>query len=262
MSLMHKVPHTGAFFVFFSSLFIASYSSAFSACSADAFVHERQVSQVFDGDTLGLADDRPVRLIGINTPEIGRDGKRDEPGAAAALEGLRKIIIASNNRILLIPGEQGRDRYGRMLAHVYDQQGNNISELLLRQGLGFALSIPPNLRHLDCYKRAEMDARNADLGLWTRTSYPLEAQELAGQEQGFHLLRGHIQRIGKSRRALWLNLEQGPALRIDWQDWDHFKGMQPADLLDKHLEVRGWLYRRKGQQRMQVRHPSYIQWLD
>ena len=38
----------------------------------------------FDGDTLALEDGRSVRLLGINTPETGRDGEPSEPFAEDA----------------------------------------------------------------------------------------------------------------------------------------------------------------------------------
>ncbi len=220
------------------------------------------VSHVYDGDTLKLADGRNVRLIGIDTPEMGRDGKRDEPGAAAARQGMNKIVLASNNLVFMLPGVDNTDRYGRKLAHLYDQQGKNITELQLRAGLGFAITFPPNLQNKDCYQAAESQARRARRGLWRTASVPVDAGKLLGNEEGFHLLYGRIERIGKSRRSLWLNLAQGPALRIDWSDWKNFHGLDPAGLPGKRLEVRGWLYRRKGQQRMQVRHPAAIRWLE
>jgi endonuclease YncB( thermonuclease family) len=220
------------------------------------------VEHLYDGDTLKLADGRNIRLIGINAPEKGRDGKPDEPGAGVSLQGLSKLIHASDNQVYLLPGIETTDRYGRSLAHLYDRRGRNITAMLLRDGLGFAISIPPNLRHADCYKLAEQEARSASRGLWSDPSIPLAAEKLSDRANGFHLIRGRIERIGKSRRALWLNLVKGPAIRIDWSDWTAFADLYPDELIGKRLEVRGWIYRRKGQRRMQVRHPSAIFWID
>jgi hypothetical protein len=109
---------------------------------------------------------------------------------------------------------------------------------------------------------AESRARKAGLGVWSSRSAAVDASHLTGKEEGFRLIQGVIDRIGRSRRSLWLNLRHGPALRIDWKDWAYFSDLVPEDRRDHRLEVRGWLYRRKGQQRMQVRHPSAIRWLD
>src|SRR5687767_12005955 len=37
-----------------------------------------RVTQVLDGDSFRLSDGREVRLIGINTPEFGKNGKPNE----------------------------------------------------------------------------------------------------------------------------------------------------------------------------------------
>jgi endonuclease YncB( thermonuclease family) len=237
-------------------------SNAIASCELYKGGQAQEVVHVYDGDTVKLADGRKVRLIGLNTPEIGRDGKQDEPGAKQAQRHLASKLRASGHQVYMLTGAQQTDRYGRQLAHLYDRDGNNLSESLLKDGLGYVITIPPNLRNISCYQAAESQARNARRGLWRSASVPLEADKLSGKEEGFHLIRGRIGRIGKSRKSLWLNLVEGPALRIDWHDWRAFETLEPDDLSGKRLEVRGWLYRRKGQQRMQVRHPSAIKWLD
>jgi endonuclease YncB( thermonuclease family) len=244
------------------SLIWATTASASESCEPYTGGQELEVAHVYDGDTLKLSDGRNIRLIGINTPEIGRDGNKDERGARQALQRLVSELRASDQRVHLLVGEQQKDRYGRQLAHLYGRGGRNITELLLSEGLGYLIAIPPNLRNLACYQAAESAARKRRRGLWQSESLPLEAAKLSGKEEGFHLIRGRIGRIGKSRRALWLNLVQGPALRIDWRDWRAFTVLEPDALSGKRLEVRGWLYRRKGRQRMQVRHPSAIRWLE
>ena len=257
---MQKAPQCGAFLLL--ALIWVPVNNASASCERYKGGGEQKVVHVYDGDTVKLADGRKVRLIGINTPELGHDGQQDEPGAKQALQGLASRIRASNHLVYLLAGAQQIDRYGRQLAHLYDLDGHNISESLLDDGLGYAITIPPNLRNSNCYQAAESLARDARRGLWRSASIPLDAKKLSGKEEGFYLIRGRIGRIGESRRSLWLNLSKGPALRIDWHDWQAFEDLEPDDLSGKQLEVRGWLYRRKGQQRMQVRHPSSIRWLD
>lgn len=58
-----------------------------------------QVRQVVDGDTLRLVDGRSVRLIGINTPEVGRKGRSSEPYAEAARRRLQALVNASDGRV-------------------------------------------------------------------------------------------------------------------------------------------------------------------
>ena len=235
---------------------------AAAACKIDRSGEPVTVSWIYDGDTLKLTDGRKVRLIGINTPEKGRNGQPDEPGAAAASAQLQSLVDGSERRLLLRIGEQPRDRYHRLLADIYDSQGHNLTEQLLRKGAGFVIAIPPNLANLTCYKQAEAWARAHGLGIWRHTRLPVAAEDLQGDETGFKLLKGRIARVGRSRKSLWLNLQNGPAIRIDWSDWDYFEGWEPQSLAGRRLEVRGWLYLSRGRQRMRIRHPAAVHWLD
>ena len=215
---------------------------------------------VYDGDSLRLEDGRKLRLIGIDTPEFGRDGAEDRPGAAAARGRLQGLLEAQGGQVLLRPGREARDRYGRRLVHLYLPDGRNLVRQLLAEGLGFAVAVPPNLHHLDCYFDAEGQARFAGLGLW-RGDPAVQAVDLPASAEGFHLLRGLIGRIGNSRRALWLNLDGGVALRVDRYDLRYFPELETDARVGRALEVRGWIYRRNGQRRMQLRHPAALRWL-
>ena len=218
------------------------------------------VAWVYDGDTLRLEDGRRIRLIGIDTPELGRDGKPAEPYAQQALQRLRRLVEEGGERVRLRLGPDRRDHYGRYLAHVYLPDQGDVAEQLLQEGLGRATIMPPNIRHLECLLEAERRARDAGRGLWHRAQVA-DARTLAKSAQGFRLVRGLIQRVGDSRCCLWRNLEGGLALRIDRKDLNYFPGLQERELLGRELEVRGWIYLRNGEQRMQVRHGAAIRWL-
>ena len=74
-----------------------------------------EVSGVHDGDTLRLADGRKVRLLGIDSPELGRDGRPDQAFAARAREHLRGLIEQADWRVSLSVDRDRYDRYGRLL---------------------------------------------------------------------------------------------------------------------------------------------------
>lgn len=219
-----------------------------------------QVAEVFDGDTLLLLDGRRIRLIGINTPETGWEEKPDEPHARAAKRRLERLVSGTGNWIRLEKGQQQRDRYRRLLAHIYSQDGENLIEVLLQDGAGFQIVFPPNLDHLQCYRAAESRARAVGRGVWADAPV-IEAAGLARSVEGFRLLRGRIESVEKSRRSLWLKLA-GVKLRIDRSDLDHFTDWQPQSLLGQRVEVRGWIRFYKGSQRIRIRHPSAIRKLD
>ncbi len=230
--------------------------AAWSACPLPAQFETARVTQVIDGDTLELKDDTRVRLIGIDTPEIGRDGKPDDPGAHQASTALRAMIAASGWRVRLVADGEGRDRYGRRLAHVFDDQGRNISEQLLERGLAYQNPFPSNPKFLDCYKEAENEARIVKRGLWSRP--PLDASRLGSTTSGFERIAGRVKSVGPYRGGMRITLEGGLELRIHSEDLPYFDSAWLAKLTGQRLEVQGWIYRQQGRSRMRLRHPAAI----
>ena len=231
-------------------------------CPAD-HSDERVISaRVFDGDTLALGDGRRVRLLGINTPEIGHDGAPSEPYAEEA-----KAFLAR----LAGPGEQLRlrldidrfDRYGRLLAHVFADDGSNLQARLLAAGYAATLVVPPNEWSLACYAAAQARARKSRIGIWGLEEYqPIPAENLADTVRGFRVVTGRVQRVGESRANLWLNLSPRVALRIPKDDLAYFGDLDPRSLAGRRLEVRGWVQKRRGELRITVRHRSALTLLD
>ncbi|MES9852762.1 MAG: thermonuclease family protein [Candidatus Thiodiazotropha sp. L084R] len=259
--MFEKAPQCGAFlflaYIFFLTL--PSPSLGASGCRpCEGTLHE--VSRVVDGDTLILKSGEKVRLIGINTPELGHWGKSEQPGAQASKTFLQGLISLNRGEVRVCPGVEKQDRYGRQLAHLSGQDGQNLAAQLLAEGLGWAIAVPPNLSRKDCYFDAETKARDKRLGVWREV--PTRASSLRGNETGFHHVEGRIVRVGESRSALWLNLDGPLALRITWRDWKAFGIDDPEQLTGHSLEARGWLYQRKGEQRLRIRDPSSIRWLD
>jgi micrococcal nuclease len=213
-----------------------------------------QISHVIDGDTVVLADGERVRLIGIDTPELGRRGQPHEYGAIAAREALRSLL-ANATRISARIGNETRDRYDRLLAHLY-ADGRNVQAILLEDGLAVPLIIPPNIHHIDCYELATASARAERRGLWPHPDYRVrDVGELDFNTRGYQIVSGRVQRIGHSRTAVWINLTNDFALRITRDDLDYFDGVDFDALIGKEIEARGFIYERNNQLRMRIRHP-------
>lgn len=219
------------------------------------------IRQVVDGDTLRLTDGRLVRLVGINTPELGRDGRPAQPLAERARREAEAWL--GGNRVWLETG--GEDHYGRLLASVYrvsDQR--QLGEYLLTRGLGWQVVVPPNSHHADCQRRAEQRARRAGLGVWTR--YPvLAAATLTPDQAGFQRVQGRVSSVSDSRRALWIELDGRLSLRLAHSDLAGFDPRLLQDLRDRELTVRGWLIYRGKHKRgfpahmMHLRHPAMLE---
>jgi micrococcal nuclease len=230
--------------------------AAWSVCPLPAHYESARVTQVVDGDTLELKDETRVRLIGLDTPEIGHDGKADDPGARQASAALREMLAQSGWRVRLVADAEGRDRYGRRLAHVFDDQGRNIGEQLLGRGLAYQSPFPSNPKFLNCYKAAEDEARLAKRGLWRYP--PLDAARIKASTTGFERIAGRVESVDFQGDGIRIKLEGGLILHIQPEDLTFFDATRIQSLAGQRLEVHGWLTRYKGQPRMRLRHPAAI----
>jgi endonuclease YncB( thermonuclease family) len=227
-------------------------------CQSEQYDERVTVAKVFDGDTVQLKDGRHLRFIAINTPERGRDNNPAEPLADAAKHRLESLL-ATDRLLLLRFDQEKKDRHGRLLAHPYLHDGRNLSQIILQAGLGFHITVPPNLLFLDCYQQAEQAARQRQRGLWQQPYYqPQQASQLPSTATGFRRITGTVSRIGESRTAYWLNLGSNFALRLPKSDL-HYFSFAPASLMGKTLTVRGWVYLRRDELRMNLRHPASIE---
>ncbi len=247
-------------------LWLAAFTPAVAGtCSPDRVDAEVAVRFVYDGDTVEIEDPagrggrRRLRFIGLNTPEMGRDGAPPEPFALAARDRLRRLLADSGDRLRLRFGRERRDRYGRLLAHPFLVDGSSVTERLLREGLGWALVVPPNEAFAECHFAAEEEARRARRGLWAKEGAILHGGRLPPDLRGFHLVHGRVVRVGHSRKSVWINLEGGVAARVARDDLVYFDGMDLDALEGRSVTVRGWFRRYKGDPVVRLRHPLMLQ---
>jgi micrococcal nuclease len=124
------------------------------------------VLRAVDGDTIEVRLDgrrEDVRYIGVDTPETVK------PGTPVQCFGPRahrfNARLVTHRRVRLVFGVERRDVYGRLLAYVYlDRRFVNAE--LARRGLARTLTIPPNDRFANRFKRLQNAAARAGRGLW------------------------------------------------------------------------------------------------
>lgn len=240
-------------------------AEASSTCIAQGKLETVVLKQVVDGDTLRLNDGRTVRLIGANTPELGRDGAPDQ----ALADRAKRMAVEwlAGEKLLLQSGTEAKDHYGRHLAWVFRASDRQmLSEYLVDQGLGWQVTVPPNTLYSDCLKVAEQAARKAARGVWAAQRYPLlRAGALDPTDAGFQRVRGRVSAVTGSRHATWIELDSGVSLRLSHDDARYFEGVDFRAWAGKQLTVRGWLIYRGRQQRgypphtMHLRHPTMLE---
>ena len=127
-----------------------------------------RVTRITDGDTIHVeidGQDERVRYIGIDTPETEHSPRGAQAFGAEAMEANRRLV--ENRTVRLVLDVEPRDRYGRLLAYVYLDE-TFVNAELVREGFAKQLTVPPNVRHADEFRRLEREAREAQRGLWAR----------------------------------------------------------------------------------------------
>jgi micrococcal nuclease len=124
--------------------------------------------RVIDGDTIVVetADTQEkVRLIGVDTPETVHPSKPVEYFGKEASEFTHKKV--EGKRVRLEYDWRSRDKYGRLLAYVYIEDGTFLNAEIIRKGYGFAYTRYP-FKYLEDFRRYEKEARRNNRGLWGR----------------------------------------------------------------------------------------------
>jgi micrococcal nuclease len=126
-----------------------------------------KVQRVSDGDTfVDTVQGRRerVRVIGVDTPESVDPNRPDEPYGQEASDFAKHYLDGETVR--LAGDAEPRDRYGRMLAYVWLEDGTFWNALLVAEGYAQQLTIPPNVTYADLFRRLAREARQHDRGLW------------------------------------------------------------------------------------------------
>jgi micrococcal nuclease len=75
--------------------------------------------------------------------------------------------LVAGRHVRLVRDAEERDRYGRLLAYVYRAgDGLFVNARLVRDGYATPLTIPPNVRFAERFRRLAAEARRAGRGLW------------------------------------------------------------------------------------------------
>ncbi len=135
------------------------------------------VTRVVDGDTLRLETGERVRLIGIDTPEmhesakLERDTRRSRQDKRTIQALGREAYLFTKN---LVEGRcvrlefdvERQDKYGRLLAYVYLPDETFVNAEIVKQGYAGLLTIPPNVKYSDLFRKLYQEARENNRGLW------------------------------------------------------------------------------------------------
>lgn len=122
------------------------------------------VAHVKDGDSL-VVDGYQVRLAGIDAPEFNqamRCGEELVPVGRQATQALKALVggkpVAC--RVLQV------DRYGRLLAVVFNHEGKDLAKEMVRQGMALAYGFQTQ-RQARRYRWVQRHAKRRRAGMWS-----------------------------------------------------------------------------------------------
>lgn len=131
------------------------------------------VDYVHDGDTLfvypeestavlGSTDKTKVRLLGIDTPEVGDNA---ECFGSEATDALR-ALLPEGSTAWALTDVNPTDKYGRSLLLIWTEDGRFVNNEMLASGAATVLQINPNRAHTELFRQSEAAAAASGAGLW------------------------------------------------------------------------------------------------
>jgi len=161
----------------FIAFILITLLSAGVAAAQDAVV-----KKIFDGDTVVLqfkGRTERTRFIGMDAPE-SRDNDKAERDAEHTGQSLKfivrlgkeatahlKMLMPEGSNVKVEVGAESRDKYGRLLAYIFLQDGSMINERMLKDGYANIMTVPPNIKYQKRLRKALADAWLHDRGLWS-----------------------------------------------------------------------------------------------
>lgn len=124
------------------------------------------ISKVVDGDTVDVlcsGSKTRVRLLRIDTPEREQPGYEEARDALARMLGSRPLHLVFEE-----PGVPSWGNYGRLLAYLITERGENLNLEMVRQGYSPFYRKFGEGRFAKQFSKAEADARRAAKGMWAR----------------------------------------------------------------------------------------------
>ncbi len=146
------------------ALFVCGFLLWIAAVSYASDWPYLEVKFVYDGDTILLSNGEKVRYLGINSPEIDHEGGKSDPLAWEARRA--NLEILKKHRVRLEFDIEKRDRYDRLLAHVFMDDKRLVSEVMVLKGYAHVLRIKPNVKYWDRLLAAQRKSMKEGVGIW------------------------------------------------------------------------------------------------
>ena len=109
----------------------------------NVYLYNAEVKKIVDGDTFDVLIDigfnifkkERIRLYGINTPESRTTNLEEKKMGLAAKEFTDQWITAAGHKIKIETILDKNEKYGRILARVWNETGESLNEAIVKSGL-------------------------------------------------------------------------------------------------------------------------------
>lgn len=128
-----------------------------------------QIIKVVDGDTLTIdlnGKSETIRLIGMNTPETVDPRKPVECFGIQASNMAKELLTGKRVYIEMDPTQGERDKYGRLLAYAYREDGFFFNKSMILSGYAYEYTYDIPYKYQNEFKLAQKDAETNQRGLW------------------------------------------------------------------------------------------------
>ncbi len=128
------------------------------------------VTQVVDGDTIKIninGKEETLRLIGLDTPETVDPRKEVQCYGKEASNKAKELLSNRKVRIETDASQGTTDKYGRMLAYAYREDGLFYNKHMIEQGYAHEYTYGTPYKYQSEFKTAQKNAQASQLGLWS-----------------------------------------------------------------------------------------------
>ena len=129
-----------------------------------------RVTRVIDGDTIVVEELGTIRLLGIDTPET-KDSRRSVQCFGQEAANKAQELLVKQKVYLEFDPNNTIDKYDRILAYVYREDGYDYNLAMLQDGYAFSYKQFPHPR-LEEFNQVEKQARQDNRGLWSPQACP------------------------------------------------------------------------------------------
>jgi micrococcal nuclease len=132
------------------------------------------VVKVIDGDTITVKMDgknETIRLIGLDTPETS-DPRTGVQCFGKEATAKLKSVIGTRVAVERDEREGERDKYDRLLAYIYNEEGTLLNKYMIAQGYAYEYTYDDPYKYQKEFKAAQADAKAKKRGLWAPDACP------------------------------------------------------------------------------------------